>query len=138
MQEPRSITISGIKYTFPRDHVDALSNENGRPYARVHAPGTDFYLEYSDYISWPNEQGVDVPTIPRLNTAPGPHNVHIEVIETSAGKVVCDRAGRYKYDCGMRYIDAGLPWSVHFNSSQVGQISALERAVAELLSSYRA
>jgi hypothetical protein len=138
MPQTRSVTISGVTYTFPGDHVDAISppQEDSR-YARIHAPGSEFYLEHSTSGKWPNEQGSDVPTIPHINSAPGPHNADIEVIRTSAAVVVCDRAPRPEYDCGMRIIDAGVPWSVHFNRRHLSRIDALKSTVEKVLASYR-
>ncbi len=134
----KSLTISGVTYTFPRDHVDAVSRpeEEGR-YARLHPPGSEYYLEHSRTAEWSNEQGPDVPTIPHINAAPGPHNIHIEVIRTSAGVVVCDRSPRPEYDCGMRIIDAGVPWSVHFNRRHLPRLDTFKAAVESLLASYR-
>jgi hypothetical protein len=135
--DTKTLMISGVTYTFPRDQVDAISSEDGRPYARVHAPGSEFYLEHSDRSSWPNEQGLDVPTIPLINAAPGPHNANIEVLRTSAGVVVCDRSPRPEYDCGMEVVDAGVTWSVHFNKRHLPRIDALKSSVEKALASYR-
>ena len=135
--EDKRLTVGDVTYTFPRDHVGAVSSEDGRNYARLHAPGTEFYLEHSDRSEWPNEQGPDVPTIPHINAAPGPHNANIEVIRTAAGVVVCDRSPRPEYDCGMQIIDAGVPWSVHFNRRHLSRIEALKSDVEKLLAIYR-
>jgi hypothetical protein len=133
----KTLTISGVTYTFPSEHVEAASSEDGRPYARMRAPGGAFYLEYSDDIERTNQQGADVPTIPSINSAPGPHNALIEVINTPAGKVVCDRAPRRNYDCGMRVFDSGVPWSVHFQERDLPRVGALKSAVDRMLASYR-
>jgi hypothetical protein len=133
VEATKTFTVAGVVYSFPAEHVDAISDANGeRPYARIVPPNARFILIYSKNIERGNQQGSDVPTIVNINDVPGKY----EILDTTAGKVVCEPSLR-EYNCGMRLYDRKVPWNVLFNRRDVGMSVAMKAAASDWLSKYR-
>jgi hypothetical protein len=133
----RSITVSGITYRFPKDHVGGfVPDGNVGPYVRLRPPGENFSLVYSKDVYRPNEQGPNVPTIAHVNHVPRSPTFQVTTQESDAGLIVCF-SETLRFGCGLRITDKNVPWSLLFSSKDAPQAVNMAARAERHLSTYR-
>lgn len=133
MPSTQTLTVSGVTYTFPREHVEAYAPpEQGRAYVRLLPAGSNYLLIYSLDAFKPNRQGPEIPTIPTINFAPG----KIQVSKVYDSLVVCTPEKR-RYNCGIQLKDAGVVWSMLFDELDISRVNLLRQEAVKALESYR-
>ncbi len=146
-KQDRAIRLGETDYYFPASHisgiVDPADSGSGQYYIRLSPPGGYYWLVHAPWKeSRANNQGPGVPTIAHINDYP----TEIRVIQSEAGKVVCEKNPvgdssafmREIFTCGFRVYDNGVAWSVIIPGDLVASAPALKRRALLTLADYRA
>lgn len=132
--ESRAFEIAGTEYLFPQDHIRNFGPpDEGWFYVRLTPPGEAFHLVLSNKTYREGYYGRDVPTVAHISDGVG---AKLDVIDTSAGKVLCRRDDLH-FNCGMRITDGRQLWSILFDRAQVANAPEIRMKAETLVAGYR-
>lgn len=134
-QHPLAVNFKGVRYVFPRAHVNAsvIPPEGSRLYVRLAPPAAKFHLILDENSDRPSGHPDDVPHISRLTDRFG----EFSVTPTTEGLVVCNLGPQPHFNCGFHVDDGGVKWAVLFDKPLMSEAAQIRQQAASNIASYR-
>lgn len=128
--QTNTITIQGVTYGFPDSHVEAILQDQGHIFIRLHPADSNYKLLLNTRSDRKQRETGDL-IISGVSDQFG----QFEHIPTVVGTVVCKEAPHWS--CGFEVVDKGVRWSVVFDRDHLRNVKELKDAALSALSSYR-
>jgi hypothetical protein len=129
-----NIKISGVIYTFPKDHVLGLRGaEDNGPFVYLKPPQRDFIIVYSQRVERLQRANSETPVISYLNEG---NELEYSVLKSDSRVIICV-PGDLKFRCGFRIKDKAVGWSILFDRGFEHDTARISREVTQLLEGYR-
>ena len=134
-REPTSVTVRGMSYQFPREHVSASAVEqSGMIFVRIAPPGAKFHLVLDAFSPYLPPVKPDLPRISRLSDN---RFDQYEVVGSAEVPVICSLGPRPHYNCGLSVDDGPVKWGVLFDRDQVERAGDIRQEATSAIRRYR-
>ena len=129
---PDPLTIEGLPYAFPKDHVHGfVPAEKGYLYLRLAPPGQELFL-IIDARSERKQREQNSLVVSSINDT---RFSQAKVFFQQGEQIVCKDTPLYS--CGLQLNDSGITWSVVFHRESLSNVTDIKRRAEELITRYR-
>lgn len=128
----KQVTIEGLPYSFPKDHVSGFTTpQGGGTFVRLKPPGEAFLLvldSKADRLQM--ETGRII--VSRINFS---EFSRVTELHQDGETVIC---GEFTHNnCGFQIDDDGFRWNIIFDREKLPDVTAFRERARGLISSYR-